>query len=426
MAKPREPTRKQSLWSRLFGRFRASDSREYDMDDFDREIRQRIRGPALGGVHVNEDSAMRLITVLSCVRVLAEAMASLPVFLYREQNGRREKATDHPLYYLLHDAPNEEMTSADWMTAQMSSLVPGGDCYTIGTPNRRGEWVDLYPVAWWEGEPYRDERTGRLRYRITMDGWTEDYPADRVMHVKLFSGNGLRGRSLIRMAAEHIYLGLATTRYLGKFYEQGMSVGSVLTHPGHLSDEAYRRLKRSLEEDAHGLGNAWRPFILEEDMKLNRVAMPFKDVQLVEMLKLGRDELCGLFRVPPHMVANLERATFSNIEHMSLEFVTYTLLPYVRMFEQAINQRLLTRREREAGYYVRFNVDGLLRGDYKSRQEGLAIQRQNGVINADEWRELEERNPIEDGSGKIYLVNGNMIPISKSAEGGDSNGQTAS
>src|SRR5690606_6361678 len=206
----------------------------------------------------------------------------------------------------------------------------------------------------------------------------------------------------------------------GRFYSQGMTVGTVLEHPGHLSDEAMANLRKSLQEEAIGLANAWSPFILEEGMKLSRVAMPFREVQLVEMLKLSRDEICGLFRVPPHMVANLERATFSNIEHLSLEFVMYTLLPYVRLFEQSINQRVLTPAERQAGYYVKFNLSGLLRGDYKSRQEGLAIQRQNGVISADEWRELEEMNPIPDGSGKAYLVNGNMITLQEAMrKGGD-------
>src|SRR5690606_30031124 len=200
----------------------------------------------------------------------------------------------------------------------------------------------LYPVPWHDVEPYRDERTGRIRYRVTQDGLVEDYPAERVLHVRLFSEDGLLGRSVIRLAAEHIALAMATTEFLGRFYSQGMTVGTVLEHPGHLSDEALVNLRKSLQEEAIGLANAWSPFILEEGMKLNRVAMPFREVQLVEMLKLSRDEICGLFRVPPHMVANLERATFSNIEHLSLEFVMYTLLTYVRLFEQSNIQRVQT------------------------------------------------------------------------------------
>src|SRR5690606_7440338 len=227
----------------------------------------------------------------------------------------------------------------------------------------------LYPVPWHDVEPYRDERTGRIRYRVTQDGLVEDYPAERVLHIRLFSADGLMGRSVIRLAAEHIALGMATTEFLGRFYSQGMTVGTVLEHPGHLSDEAMANLRKSLQEEAIGLANAWAPFILEEGRKPNRGAMPFRGVQPVETLRLRRDETRGLFRVPPNMVANLERATFSNIEHLSLEFVMYTLLPYVRLFEQSINQRVLTPAERRAGYYVKFNLSGLLRGDYKSRQE---------------------------------------------------------
>lgn len=406
--------------SRLGQFFQRIFNRSYSLGDFDREVLQRIRGRQIAGVYVDEGTALRQATVLSCIRVLSEAMASLPLFLYREQSGRKQKATDHPLFYLLHDAPNPEMTSADWVGAKMNSLVPSGNCYSIITRNGRGDVMELYPVPWHDVEPYRDERTGRIRYRVTQDGLVEDYPAERVLHIRLFSADGLMGRSVIRLAAEHIALGMATTEFLGKFYSQGMTVGTVLEHPGHLSDEALVNLRKSLQEEAIGLANAWSPFILEEGMKLSRVAMPFREVQLVEMLKLSRDEICGLFRVPPHMVANLERATFSNIEHLSLEFVMYTLLPYVRLFEQSINQRVLTPAERRAGYYVKFNLSGLLRGDYKSRQEGLAIQRQNGVISADEWRELEEMNPIEDGSGKAYLVNGNMITLQEAMrKGGD-------
>lgn len=416
---------KQNFLGRMWGRIKAALS--YSMDDFDREIRQGIRrGQPVAGVYVSPETALRQATVLSCVRVLAEAMASLPLFLYREQNGRREKATDHPLYYLLHDAPNDEMSAADWMTSQMTSLVPSGNCYTVLTRNGRGEIIDLYPAPWDQVHVYRDPRTNQLRYRVTNErGDQEDLPANRVMHVKLFTRDGVMGQSVIQLAAQHVALGMATTDFLGKFYSQGMTIGAVLEHPETLSEQARENLEKSLQEEALGLSNAWTPFILEEGMKLNRVSMPFKDVQLVEMLKLGRDEICGLFRVPPHMVANLERATFSNVEHLSLEFVMYTLLPYVRMFEQAINQKLLTPRERAAGYYAKFNLSGLLRGDYKSRQEGLAIQRQNGVINADEWRELEEYNPIGGEAGEAYLVNGNMVPTEQAMKGGDASDETA-
>lgn len=236
-------------------------------------------------------------------------------------------------------------------------------------------------------------------------------PAERVLHIPGFSFDGLKGLSPIAHAAEMVGIGLATQEFLARFYGQGMNVGGVLEHPGKLSDKARANLIADLEAKGAGLANSWRPLVLEEGMRFNRIPMPLRDAQTVEMLKLTRDQIAALFRVPPHMIANLERATFSNIEHQSLEFVKYTMLPWIVRWEREINRKLFTRREKEQGFYVKFNVEGLLRGDYKSRQEGLAIQRQNGIINADEWRELEEMNPIPGGAGQVYLVNGNMVPL---------------
>lgn len=196
-----------------------------------------------------------------------------------------------------------------------------------------------------------------------------------------------------------------------------MNVGGVLEHPQALSELAYGRLQEWITEKGVGLGNSWKPLILEEGMKFSRIPMPFVDAQFIETRKLNRDEICGLFRVPPHMIANLERSTNNNIEHQGIEFVMHTLMPYLTRIEQTANWKLFTPAERAAGYYVKFNVDGLLRGDYKSRQEGLAIQRQNGIINGDAWNEIEDRNPAPDGSGKAYLVNGNMITIDRAVNG---------
>jgi HK97 family phage portal protein len=214
---------------------------------------------------------------------------------------------------------------------------------------------------------------------------------------------------------------MASAEFSSFFYQNGMNIGGVLEHPGGLSDPAYERLQEWVNEKGVGLGNSWKPLILEEGMKFSRIPMAFADAQFIETQKLNRDQICGLFRVPPHMISNLERATFSNIEHQGIEFVMHTLMPYLTRFEATANWKLFTPAERAAGYYVKFNVDGLLRGDYASRQAGLATQRQNGAINADEWRELEDRNPIEDGSGKVYVVNTAaqpLVSVEKASVGG--------
>lgn len=390
-------------------------SQAYSLDDFDRQVIERIRGGhSPTGIDVSEDSAMRFITVFSCIRVLAEGVGALPLVVYKKrQGGGKDKAEDHPVYGLLHDLPNDEMISQSWREAMIGHLASSGNCYSVLTRNRRGQVIDIYPLPWYDCTPIRNPATQVIEYQVNDRGKYETFPADRIFHVPGFGFDGIRGYSPIRMAAEAVGLGMASSQFVSRFYKQGMNVGGVLEHPAALSDTAYARLEEWINEKGVGFGNSWKPLILEEGMKYARIPMPFVDAQFVETKKLNRDELCGLFRVPPHMVANLERSTNNNIEHQGIEFVMHTLMPYLTRLEQTGNWKLFTPAERDAGYYVKFNVDGLLRGDYKSRQEGLAIQRQNGVINGDEWRELEDRNPQEGDTGKAYLVNGNMIPIEK-------------
>ncbi|ERM17254.1 phage portal protein [Brevibacillus laterosporus] len=394
--------------------------RPYSMDDFTRDARSFLRGKqALSGVTVNEETALRYITVYSCVRVLAETLGSLPLSVHlTRSDGGSDKAQDHPVYELIHDLPNDEMTTQTWREASMGHLTLSGNCYSIITHNNKGQVVDLYPVDWHMVDPKRNPSTGKIEYHIVDRGKVEVFPIEKVFHIPGFGFDGIKGYSPIRMAAESIGIGMAASEFSARFYGQGMNIGGVLEHPSELSDEAYGRLQTWIEEKGSGMANSWLPLILEGGMKFSRIPMPLTDAQFVETRKFTRDEIGGLFRVPPHMIGNLERATFSNIEHQGIEFVQHTMLPYITRWEQAINWKLFTKDEREKGYYARFNLSGLLRGDYKSRQEGLAIMRQNGVINADTWRGLEGMNPIDGPEGQEYLVNGNMIPVTAAASKG--------
>ncbi|MGG0754284.1 phage portal protein [Brevibacillus laterosporus] len=396
------------------------DKRPYSMNDFTHDVRSFFRGKqALSGVTVNEETALRYITVYSCVRVLAETLGSLPLSVHRTRSdGGSDKAQDHPVYELIHDLPNDEMTTQTWREASMGHLTLSGNCYSIITHNNKGQAVDLYPIDWHMVDPKRNQSTGKIEYHIADRGKVEVFPIEKVFHIPGFGFDGIKGYSPIRMAAESIGIGMAASEFSARFYGQGMNIGGVLEHPNELSDDAYKRLQTWIEEKGSGMANSWKPLILEEGMKFSRIPMPLTDAQFVETRKFTRDEIGGLFRVPPHMIGNLERATFSNIEHQGIEFVQHTMLPYITRWEQAINWKLFTKEEREKGYYARFNLSGLLRGDYKSRQEGLAIMRQNGVINADTWRSLEGMNPIDGPEGKEYLVNGNMIPVTVAASKG--------
>lgn len=397
---------------------------EYSMEDFDNEVRRRYRGGgSYSGVDVNEATAMKFITVYSCVRVIAETIASLPIEVRKRRNTKgSDVVSEHPLFDLLYTAPNTDMTTVSWREQQIASQVLAGNCYSVITRNMRGEVIDLYPVPWTDCSPYRDLGDNRIYYNINDRGKFEKFPAEHVFHVPGMGFDGIVGYSPVQMAAEAIGAGIAAEQFNSRFFGQGMNVGSVLETDKAMSDKAFDRLREDMEARGSGLANSWRPLILEEGLKFNRIPMPLRDAQFIEGRKFTKDDICGLFRVPPHMIANLERATFSNIEHMSIEFVMYTLLPYLVAWEKTIAWRLLSKSERQQGYFVKFNVEGLLRGDYKSRQEGLAVQRQNGVISTNDWRETEDMNPRDDEGADALLVNGNMISVAaaaKASKGGD-------
>ena len=405
-----------------------SSSQDYTMDEFDKRVRERYRGGQVhAGVDVNEATAMRFITVFSCVRVLAEAIASLPIMVYRERKGGgADKARDHQVFDLLYTEPNDEMTTVSWRLQQIMNQATSGNCYSVITFNNRGQPVDVYPIPWSDCWPYRDKDDNRIYYNINDRGKFEKLPASQVFHVPGMGFDGLLGYSPVTMAAEAIGTGMAAEQFTARFYGQGMNVGSVLETDSELSDRAFERLREDLEMRGAGLANSWRPLVLEEGMKFGRIPMPLRDAQFIEGRKFTKDDICGLFRVPAYMVGDLDRATYNNIENLGIGFVVYTLMPYITNWEKTINWKLFTKRERQQGYYAKFNVAALLRGDYKSRQEGLATMRQNGIINANEWRELDEMNPIDGPDGEAYLVNGNMIQTStaaNSSEGGDENSQ---
>lgn len=380
-------------------------------DEFFERYWERIGGfNNHSGVPVNEESALRFITVYSCVRVLSEALASLPLVVYKSRpDGGSDKAMDHPVYDVLSNEPNDEMHSVTWREQQMSNLVISGNNYSIITRNGKGQVIDVYPVPWERCWPYRDPKDWTIKYRVDDRGKYEIFPASEVFHVTGLGWDGILGYSPIRMASESIGVGMAAAQFTARFYGQGMSASGTIEHPNEMSETAYQRLKGDVAENWSGLHNAWKPIILEGGAKYSTISMPMKDAQFIETRKLAREEIAGLFRVPPHMIADLERSTNNNIEQQSLEFVMYSLLPYIVKWESVINWKLFSKRDRQQGYYAKFNVEGLLRGDYKSRQEGLAIQRQNGVISANEWRAFEEMNPRSEAGADALLVNSAMI-----------------
>ena len=374
-------------------------------------------GGSSAGKIVNERSAMQMTAVYSCVRVLSEAVAGLPLHLYKyTDGGSKEKATSHPLYFVLHDEPNSEMTSFVFRETLMTHLLLWGNAYAQIIRNGKGEVVALYPLMPNRMTVDRDEK-GQLYYeyqtstdeaRTTKGGTVRLKPSD-VLHVPGLGFDGLVGYSPIAMAKNAIGLAIAAEEYGSKFYANGAAPSGVLEHPGVLKDPA--KLRDSWTQTFGGSSNSNKVAVLEEGVKYTPISIAPNEAQFLETRKFQINEIARIFRVPPHMVGDLEKSSFSNIEQQSLEFVKYTLEPWLVRWEQSM-ERVLISPDEKPQYFIKFNVDGLLRGDYQSRMEGYATARQNGWMSANDIRELEnlDRIPAEDG-GDLYLINGNMTKL---------------
>lgn len=374
-------------------------------------------GGTTSGKRVNEMSAMQMTAVYSCVRILAEAVAGLPLHLYRyTDNGSKEKAIEHPLYRLLHDEPNPEMTSFIFRETLMTHLLLWGNAYAQIVRNGKGDVLGLYPLMPNKMSVDRDT-DGRLWYTYTrstdeaptMKGSTVKLHPYDVLHIPGLGFDGLVGYSPIAMAKNAIGMGIACEEYGARFFANGAAPGGVLEHPGTVKDP--QKIRDSWNSVYRGTGNAHKVAVLEEGMKYTPIGISPEQAQFLETRKFQINEIARIFRVPPHMVGDLEKSSFSNIEQQSLEFVKYTLEPWVIRWEQSIMRALLSTQEKEM-YFVKFNLEGLLRGDYQSRMNGYAIARQNGWMSANDIRELEnlDRISAEDG-GDLYLINGNMLPL---------------
>ena len=374
-------------------------------------------GGSASGKQVNERTSMQMTAVYSCVRILSEAVASLPLNVFRYTgNGGKEKAFDHPLYRLLHDEPNPEMSSFIFRETLMTHLLLWGNAYAQIIRNGKGEVIALYPLMPDRMTVDRDSNS-RLYYKYrksnddapTMESGVVSLAPSDVLHVPGLGFDGLVGYSPIAMAKNAIGLAIAAEEYGSKFYANGAAPSGVLEHPGTLKDPT--RVRDSWNSTFGGSSNSHKVSVLEEGMKYTPISISPNEAQFLETRKFQINEIARIFRVPPHMVGDLEKSSFSNIEQQSLEFVKYTLDPWVIRWEQALYRALLSEEEKKT-YFFKFNVEGLLRGDYQSRMQGYAIARQNGWMSANDIRKLEDldRIPAELG-GDLYLINGNMLPL---------------
>lgn len=374
-------------------------------------------GGTSSGKSVNEYTAMQTTAVYSCVRILSEALASLPLHLYRYKAGGKERVYDHALYHILHDEPNSEMTSFVFRETLMSHLLIWGNAYAQIIRDGAGRVVGLYPLLPNKVEVGRD-KYGEIMYIYNRtsdenpnfkDYGTVQLRKQDVLHIPGLGFDGLVGYSPIAMAKNAVGMTIACEEYGASFFANGANPGGVLEHPGVLKDP--KKVRDSWNEVYRGSNNAHKVAVLEEGMKYQQIGIPPEEAQFLETRKFQINEIARLYRIPPHMVGDLEKSSFSNIEQQSLEFVKYTLDPWVIRWEQALQRSLFLPREKTE-YFIKFNVEGLLRGDYQSRMNGYSIGRQNGWLSSNDIRQLEDLNPIpEEEGGNLYLINGNMTKL---------------
>lgn len=356
--------------------------------------------PSGAGVNVSEDSAMRYAVVQACVRVLSEDIAALPLHVYeRTDEGGKRRATAHPLYGLLHTAPNPEMTSIAFREALMTNLLLTGNAYAFIEYDNLGRIRALWPLLSTWVTPYRCD-DGAIRYRIggdTLDG-------SEILHIPGLGFDGLMGISPIAYARESIGLGVAAEQFGSAFFKNGTHLGGVITVPGRLDDQAFERTSREFKSMYRGLQNAHGIPVLEGGATFQSVGIAPEDAQFLETRKYQRSEIAGLFRVPPHLIGDLEHATFSNIEHQDISYLQRSLLPWLTRIEQGMNNRLLTAGERSR-FLIEHDTGGFMRGDTKSRYEAYAIGITNGVITRNEARVRENLNPIAGGDELLQPLN---------------------
>jgi len=363
---------------------------------------EAITNKSSTGVNVTEQKAMQVAAVTSCVRVLSTAFAALPLHLLKEDGDTNTKAKSHPLYSLLSASPNDEMIAYNHRQLIMDNLLYKGTAYNEVSKDGRGRTREIVPLCG-EMDVSRD-KSGKLVYDF-YDGKTNRIiPNYKMWRITGYTKNGITGLSKIAESRETIGQAIAGTDFAGNIYKNGGKLSGVLKVAQMLNPEQRKEVLKAWNDSYSGSGNAGKTGLLHNGAEFQTVSMNLVDAQFLETMKFNRSQIAGIFGVPPHMIGDLERATFSNIEHQSINFVIYSLLPYLVNFEQTITRDLLTPQERTE-YRAKFSVDGLLRGDSKARAEFYKALFNMGAIEIDEIRKLENMNPVAGGNSRYMQIN---------------------
>ena len=357
------------------------------------------------------DTALRINAVSACVRLRSETIGSLPCQVFQRTAGGREVARDHPLYYLLHDSPNDDMTAFEfWQSCEQSLLIDGNFYARIET-NGRNDVIGLYPLNAECMQVRRDAQTGLLLYIYSHAGESKTYLRDEILHVPGMGYDGatrLKGMSPVAYMRQSLSLAADAEGYGARFFRNNAAPAAYIAHPMKLSPEAKKGILDYMMDKFGGVRNAGKLGILEEGMKIETVPINHTDMQYLELRKFQIEEIARAYRVPLHMIGELSRSTNNNIEHQGLEWATNTIRPEVTRIERRCNMQLLGPRE--AGqFFIEFNLDALMRGDSAARAAYYSGLRNIGVLNANEIRARENLNAY--AGGEVYMVQGAMIPV---------------
>ena len=371
----------------------------------------------LAGVSVDDNTAMNYSACWAATRLLCGTEAWLPFNLYREKKGGgKEIAWNHPVHRLIYAKPNPKQTAMMFRAAQMQQQVNAGNCYAEIERTNGGQIVALHPVHYTRVKP-KDGDDGLVYEISNRNGRKTTLDAAEVFHVpSLMSDDGIVGKGVVQAARESIGFGLGTEAHGAAYFGNGARPSVLLKHPAKLGDIARGNLRKEWKETHGGPENAGGVAVLQEGMEAQILSISPEDSQFLQTRQHNVEEIARWYGVPPHMIQHLLRSTFNNIEHQSIEFVTHSLIPWLRLWETEVYCKLLTEKEQET-YYAKHVIDALLRGDAKTRTEALVQQFRHGNLDLDTWAEIEDRNPIGGEMGKARFVEQNMQTLERAVAG---------
>jgi HK97 family phage portal protein len=372
-------------------------------------------GASMAGIGVSETGSMRNMAVFACVGIISQSLASVPLIMYERAGRSRVRAVDHPLYTVLHDQGNAEMTAFELRETRLAHCLLWGNAYAEIEYDANMQVAGLWPLP-----PDRvgieRNRNGQLVYTYLLDnGQGYVLPSWRVQHLRYMIINGVVGISPIRQAMNAIGLATATEEFGSNYFRNGSRPSIILKHPAKLSRDAYERLRSSFAEKWQGLNNAHRINILEEGITPETIGIPPEEAQFLATREFQVAEIARLYRVPLDMLADSASTTYASAEQHAINLRVYTLLNWARRDEQALQRDLLTPSERQT-YYIEYLLDGLERADISTRAQALNTMRQGGAITANEWRERENLEPVDGGD--VLLQPLNMAAVDDTGETG--------